>query len=285
MKSCEPLISPESDYYLYSPSAGAMGMFFYPICTGHFFYQPGYRLERSSYDSFLLMYVEKGSLTLESERKKTPVCAGDFVLIDCYRPHAYWSDTGWESYWCHFDGPTARAVCQTILSRIGNVFSLPNPYPAICRLTDIFEIFHQRKPIKEALISKYLTDILTTFLLHSPSGEKNAPAAFSAETITAYISEHFSENLTVAELADLAGLSQYHFIRMFKRETGFTPHEYLIHTRLNTARYLLKNTQLTVRAVCFQTGFSSESVFCSSFRKHTGLSPSEYRQHQTLSQV
>lgn len=283
MKSCESLISPDSDYYLYSPSAGAMEMFFYPICTGHFFYQPGYRLERTSYDSFLLMYVEKGSLTLEFEHKKTGVAAGNFVLIDCYRPHAYRTDTGWESLWCHFDGPTARAFYQNIVSRTGSVFSLPNPYPAVSKLTDIFETFHRRKPVREALISKYLNDILTTFLLHSPAAEKRTTDTFSAETVTAYISEHFSENPTVAELADLAGLSQYHFIRMFKKETGFTPHEYLIHTRLNTARYLLKNTQLTVKDICFQTGFSSESVFCSSFRKHTGLTPSEYRQNQTPS--
>ena len=66
MKSCEALITPDSDYYLYSPSAGALEMFFYPICSGHFTYLPGYRLERSSYDSFLLMYVTDGSLTRET---------------------------------------------------------------------------------------------------------------------------------------------------------------------------------------------------------------------------
>ena len=47
-----------------------------------------------------------------------------------------------------------------------------------------------------------------------------------AEEIIAYINEHFAEKFSVEELAAQAGLSQYHFIRVFKKETGFTPHEY-----------------------------------------------------------
>ena len=78
-------------------------------------------------------------------------------------------------------------------------------------------------------------------------------------------------------LAEQAGLSQYHFIRTFKKETGFTPHEYLVNTRLATARYLLKNTRLPVKDICFNTGFSCESVFCSAFKQHQGMTPAQYR--------
>ena len=51
-----------------------------------------------------------------------------------------------------------------------------------------------------------------------------------------------TEDISVPVLADRVGLSLYHFIRSFKKETGFTPHDYIIHTRINTAKYLLKNT-------------------------------------------
>ena len=146
------------------------------------------------------------------------------------------------------------------------------------KLISVFETFQQKQPVREAQMSKYLTDILTAFLLYSPSVEKGGSEQFTAETVTAYISEHFSEDLPVSKLAKLAGLSQYHFIRMFRKETGFTPHEYLTHTRLNTARYLLKTTRLSVKDICFQSGFSSENVFCSAFRRHTGMTPTEYRQ-------
>lgn len=279
MKSCEPFVSPDSEYFLYSPSVSGKNMFFYPVCTGRFFYQAGYRLERSSYDSFLVMYVQRGSLTLEFDHKKTDVSAGNFVLIDCYRPHAYWSETGWDSVWCHFDGPTARAFYQAAVAHAGNVFSLSNPLPAVSSLNAVYERFRSKQPVKEALVSKQLNDLLTSFLLHSscPEGNGHAGESSAAEAVTAYISEHFAQDLSVERLAKIAGLSQYHFIRVFKRETGFTPHEYLVRTRLNTARYLLKNTRLPVKDICYRTGFSSESVFCSAFRKHTGIPPEKYR--------
>lgn len=83
--------------------------------------------------------------------------------------------------------------------------------------------------------------------------------------------------MTVEELADVAGLSLYHFIRSFKQETGFTPHDYLIDTRLNTAKYLLKNTSLPIKDICFHCSFSSESVFCNAFKRELGLTPTKYR--------
>ena len=103
MKVSESRIAAESDYYIYSPSVIAQNTFFYPICTGHFIYEPYYELHRTSYDSYLLMYIQKGQFILEYEGIKKTVAAGSFVLLDCYRPHAYYSDTGWESIWCHFD--------------------------------------------------------------------------------------------------------------------------------------------------------------------------------------
>ena len=52
MKVNENRIAPESEYFVYSPSAVARNTFFYPICTGHFIYEPHYELRRTSYDSY-----------------------------------------------------------------------------------------------------------------------------------------------------------------------------------------------------------------------------------------
>lgn len=98
-----------------------------------------------------------------------------------------------------------------------------------------------------------------------------------AEDTITYINEHFAEDLSVDELAARVNLSPYHFIRTFKKMTGYTPHEYLVNTRIATARYLLKNTSLPIKDICFNTGFSSESVFCSTFKRYQKISPAQYR--------
>ena len=87
MKSCEPFVNRSSDYYVHSPSVTARRMFFYPICVGHFVYDPGYRLERDKYDSFLVELIQKGEFTLETKGQKYTAREGIVVLVDCFSPH------------------------------------------------------------------------------------------------------------------------------------------------------------------------------------------------------
>lgn len=84
MKSHEPFIEPESTYYVYSPSLLGRSMFFYPLTCGHFFYAPGYHLHRASFDSFLLIYVKKGSMYVQTKDESFDAKADEFILINCY---------------------------------------------------------------------------------------------------------------------------------------------------------------------------------------------------------
>lgn len=254
-----------------------MEVFLYPLQCGHFLYEPGYSLRRDSYDSFLLMYIQKGELDLEIKGRRFHVPSNSFILLDCYESHAYSTSGGWECLWCHFDGITARSYYNIVTSRLGNMFTLPDPYPALSKLTSVYNVFHAGAVVREPLLSKYLNDIMTEFMLFLPD-RKNArnDSGMSEEVIT-YINEHFAEEISVSDLAAKAGLSHYYFIRAFKRETGFTPHEYILNTRIATAQYLLKNTRLTVKDICYQTGFSCESIFCSAFKNRMGMTPTQYR--------
>lgn len=281
MKSCELLVSTESDYYVYTPSKAAQEMFFYPLQCGHFIYEAGYALRRESYDSFLLLYIKEGEIFLEFQGQTTAISAGHFLLLACYQHHAYACPVRCDCLWCHFDGVLARHWYNSVISHLGNFFPMPDTCSALEHLNTIYNTFVSGCPIREPLMSKYLTDILTSFLLYSPCNTKDFQESKMAEKIITYINEHFRQPLSVKELADIAGFSQYHFIRTFKKETGFTPHEYIIHTRISNAKYLLKNTGMTVKDVCFQTGFSSESVFCSSFRHCLGMTPAQYRMLDT----
>lgn len=84
--------------------------------------------------------------------------------------------------------------------------------------------------------------------------------------------------MTLEEISKQVNYSQYHFIRIFKKETGFSPFEYLTNCRLDKARELLAKTPFTITEICLQCGFQNSSHFATVFKKHTGMSPSEYRQ-------
>ena len=78
-------------------------------------------------------------------------------------------------------------------------------------------------------------------------------------------------------IAENAALSPYYFTRIFSQETGFTPHQYLIATRLSFAKYLLQSGEKSVKEIAFHSGFHSESSFCATFRKWEGITPGAYR--------
>lgn len=277
LRSCELNISSESDYYVYSPSVMARETLLYPVCTGHFFYEPGYSLNRDSYDSYLILYVESGSMSVSPGGCEYVAEQGSFVFLNCYLPHSYRTNTGCECYWCHFDGAAADAFFRYATEKSGTVLSLIDPdYPA-SKLKAIYHCFSGRNAVREPIIARYLNDILTSFLPGSESDSTISEHQKMVESAISYIGEHLNEDITVDMLARMVGLSPCYFIRTFKTATGFPPHGYLRNARLNAAKYLLANTCLPLKEICLSVGFSCESVFCSAFKKSVGVTPTEYR--------
>jgi len=87
--------------------------------------------------------------------------------------------------------------------------------------------------------------------------------------------EYSATNLT--ELAKAAGLSKYHFLRMFKATYGITPGEYVSQRRIERAQDLLRATNLNITEVCHAVGYSSLGSFCSRFRLLVGETPSQFQ--------
>lgn len=79
-------IVPDSDYYIYTPSAQAQNLFLYPLITGYFRYLPSYCLRRTSLDSFLIMHMKRGDCEVECGNRHFHAYEGQVVLLDCYAP-------------------------------------------------------------------------------------------------------------------------------------------------------------------------------------------------------
>jgi len=88
------------------------------------------------------------------------------------------------------------------------------------------------------------------------------------------------EEWPVARLARISGVSQAHFARSFKEAFGAPPHRYLLTRRIERAKALLRDTDLPITDIAFQTGWSSLGTFGRIFRDVTGESPSELRRRE-----
>lgn len=277
MLSTEKYIREGSDFYVYTPGAMAKGLFLYPMIIGYFRYLPGYWIRRQSFDSFLIMYIRKGSCTVELDGRTYHAYEGNVVLIDCYRPHAYGTDTGWEAEWIHYDGRQARGYYNAIVNDAGPVITLKDTYRFEKYLHKIYVSFRDSLSIREALFNNYLVNLMTELLLARNQDAAEQGSRGVIDDTIAYITEHIRDELALGQLAEQAALSPFYFSRLFKKETGFTPHEYVIEARVNAAKYFLQSGKMSIKDICFSCGFTSESSFCTTFKKVTGQTPSQYR--------
>jgi len=94
-----------------------------------------------------------------------------------------------------------------------------------------------------------------------------------------FIDEHFAKQIDIDNIADEACFSKFHFIRLFKKTYGRTPHQYLTYVRIENAKELLKKDS-NVTDVCFAVSFDSLSSFTGLFKREVGITPSEFKAQQ-----
>ncbi len=285
MKSIEKHVAQESSYYNYSASTTAKEGLLYLICTGDFTYEPGYDLYRNSYDSFLIEVFLEGEMSIETDGQTFMVSKDDLVILDCYRPHRYYTNTGCRVLWAHFDGASARTYYNMIQRANGNIFSAAGAGTVYTALHQIFEMFHSGRILNEAQIALLLTKALTGMMMPVNQSKRAQNKSSAIDEVIYYIHEHLSDDLPISELAKLACYSEYHFIRIFESAVGMTPRKYIINVRMDYAKYLLKSTDLPVQEIGFRTGYASESMFCTSFKRQVGVTPSEYRGEKLVAQT
>lgn len=103
-------------------------------------------------------------------------------------------------------------------------------------------------------------------------------SAHNLRRVSDFIEAHLAHDIGLVQLADLVGLTPWHFCRAFKRSTGLPPHRYLIQARLERAKLLLSaNRSLSVTEVALEAGFGGSTQLARAFRSMLGLSPREYR--------
>lgn len=280
MKTTERGVSPSSDLYFHTASEVAKNTFFYLRCVGRFVCDDTYAVNRQKYNSYLILHVCRGNGYVYVGGKRIDIAEGHFVILNCYQPHRYGTDSGWDILWLHFMGSQSHAYYDLIAQNKNTVILPQEPYAIRRNMDKIFEMYHQGKGANEPNISLYLTALLTAFVIDTGRDKKHSAHTGTIEEILTFITENITSTLSIDQLAKKASLSPYYFIRVFKKETGYTPYEYLLIARVNAAKFYLNTTSLSVKEVAYRCGFTSECSFCTTFKKQTGKTPLGYRGKQ-----
>lgn len=278
MKSTELGVLKKSEVYFSSPSQTAKRLYYYPISAGHFFCVEKYHLVRENYNSLLITHIIDGTFTFVNDGKHITARAGDTVILDCYKPHEYYTDNSFESIWIHISGANSFELFQEIEQTQGCLVKCRDIHHVKKLLFRIYNSISGVNPPSELTIS---LDIYKLFaeLLNPQSIKSKGESDYedSIQEVKQFILDNLNDKLTVQSLADTVHMSISHFSRVFKQQTGFSPYDYVLISRLNSAKDLLQKTDMSVASIAYETGFNSESNFICFFTENEGISPGKFR--------
>jgi AraC family transcriptional regulator len=109
------------------------------------------------------------------------------------------------------------------------------------------------------------------------ASDENGLSSYTLRQVLDYIRSHLSQDLSIIDLAQVAGMSPYYFMRMFKKSMHITPRQYIIQIRIDRAKELLRSRELSIADIALQCGFTNQSHFTNIFRQLTETTPKAYR--------
>lgn len=226
---------------------------------------------------FTLAYLYQGEGILNYNEKKWPLRAGEGFLIPYDAPHHFTLSTDAPIYfYMHFGGGPAPAVYEEFRSAGIITFTTIGSLEFNRLITTVLSADNSLSCHRDFHCHVALQKLLESILFHEEVRRSSQPPAPIIH-LRQYMEKNYDRPLSLDALSRQCGLSKYHLSREFKRYTGYSPNEYLIHLRLQRAQFFLSSTNLTIQQIAAMSGFPNESNFRRLFEKKFGKTPSAFR--------
>jgi len=251
------------------------------------------------HDEYEIVYIIKSTGTRFVGNSIEPYSEGDLVLLGSSVPHMYRSDPQYYN-----KDSTLRVHAITIQFAKGFFSHGINEYPELKSIKNLLTTSkrgvcfdkddnqHIRKRIEKALSLKGLPLLLecihilslmsksTRFTLLNQEDSESTSELIEADTrlikVLSFIKREYNRQLTLNEIAGVAGMNQSAFCRFFHVKTGKTCTNYINSLRINFACKLLLEKRLSITEICYECGFNNISNFNRQFKEVTKYSPTEY---------
>jgi AraC-like DNA-binding protein len=139
---------------------------------------------------------------------------------------------------------------------------------------------HERPPAYRARVRGLLADLLLLVYRATLAGDATVnDGAYRLSDVVDFIETNFAEQLSLPDLADVLGCSPAYFSRLFSREIGVPPFEYINRVRVRHACVLLRSTERSITEIAFEVGYNNVSFFNRYFRRIMQRTPREYRRY------
>ena len=234
----------------------------------------------------LIIATLSGAGTLRIKDKDYLLTGGTVAFVPRNVPNIYQTQKGnhWEFYWLHTSGNLSNQFLDT--AAISGSFTIPSGsgFDYISSIEKIIKLCDNNAKYHTALVlSEKLSELLHALAIYLSKASGNAPRADSlSNKVIAYLEQHYSEQVKLDNVANMLFVSKSHLIRVFKKETGCTPHRYLVDYRLIRSAQMLKHNNYSIESIAEKVGFSSSSHYISNFRRLFGITPMRYHEQRDM---
>lgn len=274
--------------YFYTPESNYINSLLYITWAGHRVCGPRHNIGPRVLDTYKLVFIVRGSGYLEQGRDE--VCRlGEndaFVLFPMEHHHYYADpDDPWELMWVAFNGST----CHDLLASIGltrKKYVFPNTFtgPVKKTMTRLISALGDQEDDKRLCAVGQLYILFGRISMLTALSAKSWCSPDTNTNISKllrFIDQNYYLEIDVNVLCSQINYSRSYLSRIFKAEVGMTIPEYLCKVRMENARFLLRDSSLSVKEVASSVGINDPFYFSKLFKKEIGLSPKEFRDSQT----
>lgn len=252
-------------------------------------YPPGehpdsYRLSWSqgrTLNEYQLVYITRGRGIFETrETGRVKIEAGQAFLLFPNVWHRYHpiSEQGWDENWIGFNGEVAKRIMDGFFSPEKALIRIGHDQELLDLIRSVTSLMQQPTAGYQQLMAARAMEVLAHARLRSLSYRStDREVSRKVQEARSYLLDHSAEQVDMNDLARRVGLSYSRFRFVFKESTGTSPLQYHLDIRLNKARELLLQSDLSITEIADRIGFSDVFYFSRLFKKKKGCSPNSYR--------
>lgn len=273
------LDTPQNTEIYFAPKTDNEDPFFIPEYGNTAIDIPCYQLRLRS-GVGCVQYVLSGAGIIICNNKLFTVSTGDTFLLPEGSDQIYYSnpDNHFARRWLNFKGPLAAALLSVYSIQDARVFRGVNTAELLTEIQERCRALSDPAAYKRETAGLFLQ--LVQFL--SENKKDDTAVTDSVEQIRLFIDRHLTENLRIADIARRFSFSVEHIIRLFKKNYGITPHQYILQSKMRIAMILLKTTDESIEEIAEKLGFSDARHFSAQFKKLLSYQPTQYRKNANL---
>lgn len=229
---------------------------------------------------FQLIYITHGKGIYESDQIEIVINPGTMILLFPGVRHLYHpiQEDGWDEYYVGFRGPYAETLQdQNFIDPQNPLFEIGFDDLILQQFLYIFDLIQNEPPLYQQQISASTLQILTRTLSLSKQKKHGSEKIEMVEKVKYQFEENIYHDLEMEEFAKEFGITYPKLRAIFKEITHLSPYNYFLQLKINKAKVLLHQSDMSVKEIAFKLAFQNEYYFSRLFKKKTKMSPSGWR--------